>query len=89
MMSSKNTLLKEIMEEDFRSIDLGLYLDTHTCDRDAIKIRNESVIKSAALKDEYEKCFGMLRSTQPSHCDTWEWAEGLWPWDEKVFKEGY
>ena len=82
MNNKKYNLLKEIMEVDFRIVDLGLYLDTHIGDDGAIRMRNEAVKKSEMLKEMYEKEYGMLTQTAENNSGSWDWVDGPWPWEK-------
>lgn len=64
MKINKMELLKEIMAVDFTIIDLSLYLNTHPADREAIAKHNSFVAQSRILKDQYEKHFSFLKSSQ-------------------------
>ncbi len=60
--------------------ELNLYLDTHPADAEAISLYNTMVKKAAALRDEYERGFGMLTPGRASGSVPWQWIDNPWPW---------
>ncbi|MDR2939768.1 MAG: spore coat protein CotJB [Clostridiales bacterium] len=84
-------LLKKIMELDFMSIDLQLYLDTHPNDIRVLKKYNEVVEESNMLKKEYEKEFGPLVSFRNTQDAAEKWSDEPWPSQRRmnlrIFKE--
>ena len=78
----KETLLKNIMSLDFSINDLSLYLDTHPDDRNALDKHSEYVKKYNELVSIYESKFGPL--TLYTEQNTWEWIDGLWPWERRA-----
>ena len=50
----KKDMLEQIMAFDFSLIDLGLYLDTHSNDAEAIRMHKEYKEESDKLRKEYE-----------------------------------
>ena len=76
----KESLLQFISEVSFAVLDVGLYLDTHPCDREALlyykKYRD---LREQAL-DEYSKKFGPLLVTDVDNDCYWTWTDEPWPW---------
>ena len=80
-MVSKKELLRQITILDFVATDLGLFLDTHPKDAEAICKYNETVQAAEACRKEYNEHYGPLtgwRCKNPSSC--WEWDKNPWPW---------
>jgi len=78
----RERLLKQITILDFMATDLHLYLNTHPCDEEAIKMYNDTVKQSASLCKEYEECYGAMvgfRSASISN-NAWDWQDSPWPW---------
>lgn len=73
-------MLKEIMALDFSNVELNLYLDTHPMDQRALAIRNDYIMKTKKLKEEYEKKYAPLTAEFVSKCP-WQWIEEPWPWE--------
>lgn len=76
----KETLLQFISEVSFAVLDVGLYLDTHPCDKEALryycKYRD---LREQAMK-EYSKKFGPLLVTEVDNDCYWTWTDEPWPW---------
>lgn len=84
MMNQKDRerLLQFISEVSFAILDVGLYLDTHPCDDEALAYYEKyKQLRKEAMR-EYTKCFGPLLATDVSvDCGKWQWVEGPWPWE--------
>ena len=66
-------------------IDLGLYLDTHPSDSEAIELFNDYKNECNSLKKAYEEKFGPLTmGTTNQNC--WNWTQDPWPW-EHMFEQ--
>ncbi len=80
----RQTLLKKLTELDFMSVDLGLFLDTHPTDKEAIELYNKVVRAADTVRAEYEKSVGPMCSFRSTaRCDdAWQWAECPWPWEK-------
>lgn len=77
----RNELLKQLTMQDFVSLDLALYLNTHpTCKKGMMKY-NESVIAADQLRTAYERMYGPLCSYRSASRDTWTWIDNPWPWE--------
>lgn len=77
-ITSRNKLLRQIMEYKFYINDLTLYLDTHPNDSRALNLHNEYVKKLNEVTKDYERDYGPL--TIETVMESWEWAQDLWPW---------
>ncbi|SDF61072.1 spore coat protein CotJB [Sporolituus thermophilus] len=73
-------MLKRVQEMEFVAIELGLYLDTHPCDEDAIYDYNCAIDLLKKYIKEYEDQYGPLTPMAKSKVP-WQWAEGPWPWE--------
>jgi spore coat protein JB len=80
MNRSREKLLKEIQELDFRAYDLRLYLDTHPHDAEAVKEYNAAMKKSNAMTAHFEKLYGPITMRREDYTTPWAWIEGPWPW---------
>ena len=52
-MNERDSLMKQIMAFSFAAYDWNLYLDTHPCDKFAIKMFQSMTEKANSLKNEY------------------------------------
>lgn len=78
---NKFELLEEIMAVDFMIIELHLYLNTHPMDKEALAKHNSLVMQSHALKQNYERLYGMLSSQGSCSPYPWQWINEPWPWE--------
>lgn len=93
-MPDKNTLLKEINEVSFATLDISLYLDTHPTDLEALKYFHECKTKRKKALADFEKHFYPLtvdciqaeneqitnRDTKYGGTSHWTWVDGEPPW---------
>ena len=87
----RETLLTKLMELDFMAVDLGLYLNTHPDNEEAIAEYNKIVKAADAVRGKYDKGAGPVCSFRSiNRCeDKWQWDDNPWPWDREFnFKEG-
>ena len=80
-MVVKHELDKQIMAVRFALYDLGLYLDSHPCDAQAMQLRGMYQAQLAKLIDEYEQCYGTYVLTQKDVTCWKEWISDPWPWE--------
>ena len=80
-MVTRHELDKQIMAVRFALYDLGLYLDSHPCDEQAMQLRRLYKEKLHKLIDEYEQCYGAYVLTQHDVSCWQEWVSGPWPWE--------
>lgn len=81
--STKEFLMKKIMEYKFAIIELSLYLDTHPGDAKALCMHNDYTRKYKELTDKYQKVYGPLTIDYP--CNKWRWLEMPWPWERSAY----
>lgn len=75
-----NTPMGELMALGFAMSELGLYLDTHPNDLEALKLRNKYVKLYKEAQQAYEQQYGPI-----SHATVMEgkytWVHSPWPWE--------
>ena len=81
-MDERLSLLKEIQQLEFVSIELNLFLDTHPQDRAALRdfysVRDQLLV----LVKRYEEIYGPLTYTGFTPAQyPWQWIAGPWPWE--------
>ena len=83
-MDDRQKLLEQIMAYDFCLVDLGLFLDTHPSDANALKDYRMCFEESEKLRKEYEEKYGplSLRHSPNPHC--WQSIDSPWPWEKEV-----
>lgn len=84
-----NTLMHQIQTLSFATTELGLYLDTHAEDSEALELFNRYRELYGELMAEYEAKFGPLTLQQSGENGTFRWIDDPWPWEYKANgKEG-
>ncbi len=78
-----NTPSGEIMALDFAIHELGLYLDVHPNDSEALELFNTYVKLSDEAKKSYQATNGPLTMATPMG-STYSWTEGPWPWEKSA-----
>ena len=79
--SSREKLMREIMEYDFVEYELVLYLDTHPRDMKALEMHGAIAKKAMELREEYEKKYGPITTKGVKPGNSWAWIESPWPWE--------
>jgi len=75
------TPLSELMALDFAVTELGMYLDTHPDDSDAIAVFNEYAERAEAAGEAYEEKYGPLTLSAAGDDRQWNWTQAPWPWE--------
>ena len=73
--------LVELMALDFAIDELGLYLDTHRDDADAVALFNQYVERYADAMQKYEAQYGSLTQRDSALEGIYTWIDDPWPWD--------
>ncbi|MGN0136472.1 spore coat protein CotJB [Anaerotignum sp.] len=78
----RNELLKTLTELDFIAVDLGLFLNTHPDNAEAIMAYNQVITAADTVRMKYEEAFGPLCSfrSYASNTQDWQWKDNPWPW---------
>ena len=76
-------MLQKLMDLDFIAVDLGLYLNTHPYDTEAITAYNQIIEAAETLRMKYETAYGPLCSfrSYAADADQWQWKNNPWPWE--------
>lgn len=77
----RDELLKQLTVLDFMLVDLGLFLNTHPDEQEAIAEYNQVVIEADRVRAQFEQHYGSLcsfRSKSPT--SSWIWPADPWPW---------
>ena len=72
--------MAEVMALGFAVHELGLYLDMHPQDTEALELFNTYVRLSQTAKENYEEIYGPLTMATVSEGE-YQWSSGPWPWD--------
>ena len=79
------TPLGELQSLGFAMHELGLYLDTHQYDEEAVSLFNQYAEMYEAAVQQHEQNGGVLMQSRSAQSGCYEWLENPWPWD---YKEG-
>lgn len=82
------TLMHRLQAMNFAITELGLYLDTHADDMDAVELFNQYVEQYAGLVQQYERKYGSLSQMGAAINGKYEWLSDPWPWEYSTNKEG-
>lgn len=81
MNPNRNQLMKKIYETGFALNDTTLYLDTHPCDKEALKYYSMMQKAYKQAHWEYTSLYGPLRAEDVKAEKYWTWGESPWPWE--------
>lgn len=79
-MNCDNTALCELMALGFAINELGLYLDTHQNDKEALALYIDYVNLAKDGKKRYEAAYGPLRQSAVTAAG-YTWINDPWPWE--------
>ena len=75
------TLFNQLQAMSFAIDELGLYLDTHQDDADAVALFNQYVERYAEVMQKYEAQYGSLTQMDSALEGKYTWIDDPWPWD--------
>ena len=73
--------LAELMALDFAIDELGLYLDTHPNDSEALELFNSYIKLAQQGRTKYEAMYGPLAKKYISEDGKYTWINDPWPWE--------
>lgn len=79
-MNCDSSALCELMALNFAINELGLYLDTHQDDKEALDLYRNYVSLLKEGRKRYEESYGPLFQTSAGE-KGWNWLNGPWPWE--------
>lgn len=82
------TTLHSLQALGFAMQELGLYLDTHSLDSEALSLYQDYQELYQELAAEYEKNYGPLTQSQSGMNGAYDWVNDPWPWSYDAQKEG-
>ena len=80
----RDELLKSLMQLDFMSLDIALYLNTHPEDSVMIEQYNKIILAAQTLREKFENMYGPLCSFRSYAQKGWEWIDNPWPWQKSA-----
>ena len=77
------SLLHQIQTLSFATTELGLYLDTHADDEEALDLFNRYKELYGELLAEYQSKHGPMIQLDAGCDGKYDWLQDPWPWDYK------
>jgi len=87
MNRNRMALLTKISKTQLVLRELGLFLDTHPQNINALKHYEYYQNRINDLTNEYEKMYGSLTVKLANNSDRWTWCDGPWPWEKEYNEE--
>jgi spore coat protein JB len=75
------TPLGELMSLAFATHELGLYLDTHSGDREAFRLLKTLLALEKEGRERYTRTYGPINTRDLAGQDSYNWQHGPWPWE--------
>lgn len=75
------TPLGELQALDFCVVELGLYLDTHPNDSEALELYRAFQLAYKEKREAYVRRYGPLSTQDIVDSDEYNWISDPWPWD--------
>lgn len=79
--SVTSTPLAELQALEFVVLELGLYLDTHQDDTEAMELFRQYVALEKEGRKRYEAQYGPLTQSAAAQSKTFDWIKDPWPWN--------
>ena len=79
-----DTPLGELMALSFVVHELGLYLDTHHEDREALSLFTDYMRLLRKGTETYTERYGPLEQTQVTERNGYSWINDPWPWEHQA-----
>lgn len=76
-----STPLSELQALEFVVLELGLYLDTHPEDAEAMELFRQYVALEKEGRKRYEAQYGPLTQSATAQSKTFNWVNDPWPWN--------
>lgn len=80
MATDRNALMRTIQSYGFAVLEVGLFLNTHPCDSEALAYyeKYNTLLKEAT--ETYECNYGPL-TMKGVKGENWTWVRDPWPWE--------
>lgn len=76
-----DTPLTQLMALEFALVELGLYLDTHPNDTEALEMRREYVKLHEDMLESYQRKYGPVNANFVDDAKHYSWVSNPWPWN--------
>ena len=85
----KNGSQKNLLQAlHFAVTELGLYLDTHPDDSEAVEVFNQYAEQYQDALQQYQQSGGVLTQMESAMSGQYAWVKDPWPWELAANKEG-
>jgi spore coat protein JB len=83
-MNNKDRMndLRTLQAAAFVVDEVGLYLQGHPTNKNALNYYSKAVKELKDLTDKYEKAYGPLTMVNAGG-PVWNWIQGPWPWQNE------
>ena len=81
-MDERATLMHQLQAVDFALDEMGLFLNTHPGEKEALSIYSKFLKIREQVRNEYIKKFGPIIAEDYQGGPTWDWVHNPWPWDK-------
>lgn len=82
--NARAALLRHVQMHGFAMTEAGLYLDGHPDCRRALEYFRRQCELYQKYATEYEAVYGPLTNMAQTDSETWNWAQGPWPWESEA-----
>ena len=79
-MDDKNKLLKRLQICDFVLQEVGLFLDTHPQDQQALAYYQKHLTLRQQTHAQYVAAYGPITAQDYQGASRWQWVDAPWPW---------
>ena len=80
-MNNRQMLLKRLQICDFVLTEVGMFLDTHPNDREALAYYRKYLTLKKDTLAEYTSKYGTINRDHLHSEERWDWVDNPWPWD--------
>ena len=81
---NQNRLLQLIREQSFALYDIGMFLDTHPTDAEALSCFRKFRDLLEETKMQYNEMYGPLTIKEAAGETCWTWVQMPWPWERQA-----
>lgn len=83
-----DTMMHQVQALGFAVQELGMYLDTHADDEEAVELFRQYSELYRASMEQYEESCGPLFQKQAVQNGAYTWNGTPWPWEYRANQEG-
>lgn len=80
----QNQLLQLFREQSFALREIGLFLDTHPTDKEALRCYHKFRKLLCETEAKYVELYGSLTVKDVKSEECWTWVQAPWPWERQA-----